>query len=410
MVQRMESSQGVEAQWQDAMLAELKHISSELNRTNSNLEGQQKWHSNRNQQIRVLITPTLFSLRDLDTVKQEFSAELWYEIFYKDPELRGIERREDVDWDRTWDPRIVLRNTTTVETMTRRNLIPVVGENVPIVHQFRKVWATFKANMDLTDLPFDHQKLTTQLMSGWSIKYVDLRKNYGSNDTINEDDFADSDQWTVSKYLECEHGTKTNLQSETFGKYPVYNITAHVQRKTAFYIWNTAFILFLIMLVSFTVFSVSIEDLDRRLTNTFTLLLTTVAFKLVVSQYLPTVPYLTLLDKYVLGWIIFQCVVAALNAVTSVIRDCGSHYSACLFDKVCVGVLGAGVISSHLGFGIFMRRKKKEKDGKLREMQEKFKRLRERIDNAYKVRKKKAPWPGSTTSTMMILTDEDLER
>ncbi|XP_078671027.1 gamma-aminobutyric acid receptor subunit beta-like [Branchiostoma floridae x Branchiostoma belcheri] len=297
--------------------------------------------------------------------------------------------------------------------MTRRNLIPVVGEDVPIVHQFRKVWATFKANMDLTDFPFDHQKLTIQLMSGWSIKYVDLRKNYGSNDTINEDDFADGDQWTVSKYLECEHGTKTNLQSETFGVYPVYNITAHVQRKTAFYIWNTALILLLIMLVSFAVFSIPIEDLDRRLTNTFTLLLTTVAFKLVVSQYLPTVPYLTLLDKYVLRWIIFQCVVAALNAVTSAIRDCDrtdSHDKARLFDKVCVGVLGAGVLSSHLGFGIFMRRKKKEKDGKLREMQEKFERLRERIDRAYDIRKKKAPWQGSTMSAMMILTDEDLER
>ncbi|XP_078674900.1 gamma-aminobutyric acid receptor subunit beta-like [Branchiostoma floridae x Branchiostoma belcheri] len=304
--------------------------------------------------IRVLITPTLFSLRDVDTVKQEFSAELWYEIFYKDPNLSGVKKREDVDWDKTWDPRIVLRNTTTVETETRRNLIPVVGEDLPIVHQFRKVWATFKTKMNLTDFPFDHQKLTVELMSGWPLQEVELRKNYGSNDTIDKENFADEDQWTVSRYLECEPGTKTNSQSKTFGKYPVYNITAHVQRKAAFYLWNTALILFPIMAVSFVVFSIPIEDNKTRLTITFTILLTAVAYKLVVCQYLPTVPYLTLLDKYVLGWIVFQCTVAVQNAVVSCIRY---KDSARRFDEFCAGLFVALVVSAHLCFWIFIRRK-----------------------------------------------------
>ncbi|XP_019617103.1 PREDICTED: acetylcholine receptor subunit beta-like 1 [Branchiostoma belcheri] len=314
---------------------------------------------------------------------------------------------QEVDWDDQWDPRIVLRNTTSIESeKSAQNLIPVVGEDVPIVHEFRKVRATFKVDMDLTDFPVDHQKLTVQLMSGWPLKKAELRKNYGSNDTINDEDFADADQWNVSEYLDCRHGTKGNSQSKTFSEYPVYNITAHVQRKSAFYNWNTVLILFLIMALSFTVFFIPVEDYKDRLGVIFTLLLTTVAFKLVVSQYLPTVSYLTLLDKYVLACIIFQWVVAVQSTVASVIRD---KNSARLFDWVSAGVLVVVVLLAHLFFGIIIRRKVNEKDGKLRKIQEKFKRLKERVDKAYENRDTDAP--GSTKTNMIIkgFTDEEVK-
>ncbi|KAI8514571.1 hypothetical protein Bbelb_071620 [Branchiostoma belcheri] len=421
-------------QW--LVVSELKHISGELNRTNNYLDSN-KWYSSREGQIRVLITPTLFSLRDVDTVKQEFSAELWYEIFYKDPNLIGVKKREDVDWDKTWDPRIVLRNTTTFETETRRNLIPVVGEDVPIVHQFRKVWATFKTKMNLTDFPFDHQKLTVELMSGWPLQEVELRKNYGSNDTIDKENFADEDQWNVSKYLECEHGTKTNSQSTTFGKYPVYNITAHVQRKAAFYLWNTALILsaaewdwdcretvwvrvtsaipdftdvvsiqFPIMAVSFVVFSIPIEDNKTRLSITFTILLTAVAYKLVVCQYLPTVPYLTLLDTYVLGWIVFQCTVAVQNAAVSCIRY---KDSARRFDEFCAGLFGAVVVLAHLCFWIFIMGKTEKNKREVDNIQVLLKNLSKNIAKAYGNRD--TTQRGSTESTMMIkgFTEEEAD-
>ncbi|CAH1274679.1 CHRNA9 [Branchiostoma lanceolatum] len=298
--------------------------------------------------IRVLITPTLFSLRDIDTVKQEFSAELWYEIFYKDPKLSGIKVREKVNWGDQWDPRIQLRNTVRIDKMeSKQNLIPVVGDDVPIVHEFRKVTATFKVDMDLTDFPFDKQKLTVQLMSGWSTKRVELRKNYGSNDVITEEDFSDKEQWEVCGYLDCKNDEKINKQfKESYG-YPLYNITAHVQRRTLFYMFNIVLILFLITALTFTTFSVRT---DYRLSNTFTLLLTTVAIKLVVSQYLPTVSYMTLLDKYVVVCILFQSGVALQNAVASALPE----DSVKLCDQISAAALVVFVIVAHLVFGIII--------------------------------------------------------
>ncbi|XP_035662492.1 acetylcholine receptor subunit alpha-type acr-16-like [Branchiostoma floridae] len=384
---------------------EAKDISNSLERSSG-----QKWCSRRSPgKVRVLITPTLFSLRDVDTVKQEFSAELWFEIFYKDPNLKGIKNRDEVDWDNQWDPRIEIRNTVTVEkNVTQQNLIEVVGEDVPIVHEFRKVRATFKADMNLADFPVDHQKLTIQLMSGWSTKRVELRKNYGSIDNISDDDFADDDQWKVIKYLECNPGEKGNKQSKTFGKYPLYNITAHVQRKTTFYMWNTVLVLFVIMGLSFTVFSIPPEEHKDRLGITFTLLLTTVAFKLVVSQYLPTVSYLTLLDKYVLGCIIFQCCVAVENTLASVFWD---KKSARMFDRVCGSILAVVFVLAHLIFGKMIRLKRIKNDSELLEIEYKFKRLKGKIEEAYKEREKYKGQPGDTKSNLIIkgFTDDEVQ-
>ncbi|XP_078583750.1 gamma-aminobutyric acid receptor subunit beta-3-like [Branchiostoma floridae x Branchiostoma japonicum] len=389
----------------DVIVREVKHINSYLENSSG-----QKWCSKRPPgKVRVLITPTLFSLRDVDTVKQEFSAELWFEIFYRDPNLAGIKNRDEVDWDNQWDPRIELRNTVTIEkNVTSQNLIEVVGEDVPIVHEFRKVRATFKADMDLTEFPVDHQKLTVQLMSGWATKRVELRKNYGSIDNISADDFADADQWKVIEYLERTHDTKRNGQSKTFGEYPLYNITAHVQRKTTFYLWNTVLILFFIMGLSFTVFSIPPEEHKDRLGITFTLLLTTVAFKLVVSQYLPTVNYLTLLDKYVLGCIIFQCSVAVENTLASVFGD---KTSALIFDGICASILAFVVLLVHLIFGRMIWMKRNKNNSELQKIEDKLKGLKERIDEAYKEHDMNSKKPGTTRSNLIIkgFTDDEVQ-
>ncbi|XP_066291080.1 gamma-aminobutyric acid receptor subunit beta-like [Branchiostoma lanceolatum] len=347
------------------VLTELKHINSNLASSNG-----RKWLSVNEEKIRVLITPTLFSLRDIDTVKQEFSAELWYEIFYKDPKLSGIKVREKVNWGDQWDPRIELRNTVRIDKMeSKQNLIPVEGEAVPIVHEFRKVTATFKVDMDLTDFPFDKQKLTVQLMSGWSTKRVELRKNYGSNDVITEEDFSGTCR------LICQMTMQIN---------------------------------FLITALTFTTFSVRT---DYRLSNTFTLLLTTVAIKLVVSQYLPTVSYMTLLDKYVVVCIFFQSCVALLNAVASALPE----DSVKLCDQISATMLGVFVIVAHLVFGIIIWKTVSNNNKEVQTVTKNGKRLSVRIEEAYekrrKYRERGETLKGSTESNMIIkgFTEEEVK-
>jgi hypothetical protein len=53
--------------------------------------------------------------------------------------------------------------------------------------------------------------------------------------------------------------------------------------------------------ISFMTFAISADNLASRMANMITLVLTMVAFKFVISDKIPAVPYLTVIDKYTLG-------------------------------------------------------------------------------------------------------------
>ncbi|CAF0876927.1 unnamed protein product, partial [Didymodactylos carnosus] len=72
---------------------------------------------------------------------------------------------------------------------------------------------------------------------------------------------------------------------------------------------------FFITVMAFATFSVTYNLPQNRLQLSFTLLLTAVTFKWVVVRCLPTISYLTTLDKYVLLSMVLLCVVCAWHAI-----------------------------------------------------------------------------------------------
>ena len=91
----------------------------------------------------------------------------------------------------------------------------------------------------------------------------------------------------------------------------------------------------LITALTFTSFAVGADSIGDRIQITLTLLLTSVAFKYYVQQFVPTVSYLTLMDKYILSCMIFQFSMAAVhNSVAGLIS---SKNSLRYFEWVCFG-------------------------------------------------------------------------
>lgn len=93
------------------------------------------------------------------------------------------------------------------------------------------------------------------------------------------------------------------------------------ERRAAYYMWNIGLPNFLLSLLVFTSFAIERQDLADRLSVTLTLVLTSVAFKYMVSQELPRISYLTLLDVYVLVSFTFLALVGGQNAFSSLLSD-----------------------------------------------------------------------------------------
>lgn len=88
---------------------------------------------------------------------------------------------------------------------------------------------------------------------------------------------------------------------------PKFIATLFCSRKCGFYLLNAFLMNFLITLISLTNFSIDLERSQNRLSGTFTLILTSISFKWVTNRSLPTISYMTSLDKYQIWSILFMC-------------------------------------------------------------------------------------------------------
>ena len=77
-------------------------------------------------------------------------------------------------------------------------------------------------------------------------------------------------------------------------------VIIHVYRHSEFYVWNVFVLLFLVTTSSALAYVIKPLEIGDRAAILTTILLATLAHKMIAVQWLPVKPYLTFLDKYVL--------------------------------------------------------------------------------------------------------------
>lgn len=90
-----------------------------------------------------------------------------------------------------------------------------------------------------------------------------------------------------------------------------------VTRNPMFYITNVVCVMFIIVIITISVYGIPVDDYGSKLSITVTALLTAVAFKLVANGFCPPVSYLTLLDKYILLSFVTLLVIVTENFIVS---------------------------------------------------------------------------------------------
>lgn len=100
----------------------------------------------------------------------------------------------------------------------------------------------------------------------------------------------------------------------------VFSATVIISRKASFFVTNNLLIVFLITFLSLTLFSAEPTDASSRLSSVFTLLLTLFAFKIVITNQLPTISYLTIIDKYQVLNIIYLTSICCWFAIITSLR------------------------------------------------------------------------------------------
>jgi hypothetical protein len=116
--------------------------------------------------------------------------------------------------------------------------------------------------------------------------------------------------------------------------------TCYCSRKCGFYLINFFSFNFLIIVLSLTLFAIDLKNADRRITSNFTLILTLSSFKVVTSNSLPAISYLTSLDKYQIFNIIFLVTCCIWHSICAALslenkKKLNLDYLMLIFFSIC---------------------------------------------------------------------------
>jgi len=258
------------------------------------------------------------SVTDIDTKLQQFTIDLV--LLGRSVGLAAAKTSEgDAVTIENWEPRIRFMNI--IETMAWK-CRPRQEKDGEISFKFN-IKATFGEEMELGFFPYDLQKLSLVFSTPIPLRRKDGTEvlKFGLSDhpsVIQMKNYRLGKVWHLFKKVTMHIKESDMADSTSLTIRPIVEISLCVARTPMYYTSNIELPMALITGLSFTVAAISKDDVADRLGVTLTLLLTAVAYKLMMSDSLPNVAYLTLLDKFLLGCFAFLALLSAEVALVKI--------------------------------------------------------------------------------------------
>ena len=254
-----------------------------------NLEAQVSTHQARDIEVRIF----LIDIEDVDTVAQNFTANLTLVIRWQDSNLAHdgpdsiILPLEDV-----WFPRIqILNQQKLVSTFPRSVEVYPDGEVV----QRQRFWGSFSQPLDLRLFPFDSQHLRITLANvgfGKGVGNLIPSPSSGISEKLTMPD------WKVTGwgFVAVDHpfdDESTHIDGMVF--------SLDVKRDTSFFIFKVILPLILIVVMSWLVFWIDPTLVSSQISVSVTAMLTMIAYRFALAGMMPRLTFLTSLDFFVLA-------------------------------------------------------------------------------------------------------------
>jgi hypothetical protein len=264
----------------------------------------------------VLVRIVFLKIGTIDTIHDRYFADILLEAKWRDASLNGTKRTaESIDWANYWNPKITVCNAIGEPVSVSDYHVAYDKQGRATVIEKQKITGQFFEFMELNRFPFDKQDLTVTVASDKETQEVELMEDEKEPCSVNHDAFSSAQEWVLGKRLNVWQKTVTRKSNDQVHSYSSLGAAVKVSRRPQFFLWNIVVILFAIGSLAFATFALEMEKPESRMPLTFTLVLTTVTFKLVVTKNLPKISYLTYLDKYILGTMIILVSLCVWHAI-----------------------------------------------------------------------------------------------
>ena len=211
------------------------------------------------------------------------------------------------DEHEVWRPSIRIDNPGEMHNVQVQRSQAKVKTNhagTQVVHWHEDYDGVFVESMELEDFPFDCQPLRIILTLKSAKDACIVVPHENELQPVLHRPWVGHSEWDLLQpALFVDYVSKThNITGATQTRTRI-TLAMGVQRASSYFVINIMGLMGTLCAASFTAFFMPPDDLNARATFVVTLLLTLVAVKLLVSERLPQIAYVTLLDRYALTMI-----------------------------------------------------------------------------------------------------------
>mmetsp|Transcript_51420 Transcript_51420/g.95115 ORF Transcript_51420/g.95115 Transcript_51420/m.95115 type:complete len:423 (-) Transcript_51420:50-1318(-) len=251
----------------------------------------------------------------LDTKTQRFGTHLTVMMKWKCPATEDppSPEEDDGDWEPMWTPKYQIKLLVEETLVEKTFSVQEIDGETWVLYEGNHLVYIFE-ELELSKFPTDTQDLNIVVMAtlpSTRAVFVPMRQNEKfvslSHQNFFLTDFALAEVPYV--YNMCM------METAGHAKVSAVEVQVKVVRMLGYYMTNVALIMCMICSCILASWSAHPADESARQSVDFNIILTAVAYKLVLTGMLPPVSYMTLLDIYVLGCFLFITAVTVSHVV-----------------------------------------------------------------------------------------------
>jgi len=214
-----------------------------------------------------------------------------------------------------WFPQVVLVNES---GLYEKHGVVLRVQSDGAMTLVETVNAAAETDLDMRRYPFDRQRLEAIFeVLGFDKDEVVLRAESGSTGSPKNDDHVVSiPQWSITD-ISTSTRDRHAPHAGSRGVVSAFVVSIDLRRKSFFTLRLVVFPLIFLVMLSWSVFWMDRSSLGDRISVSFIVILTIVAYQLVVSDLLPRISYATLMNAFLNISFYLMCATVVINLVVS---------------------------------------------------------------------------------------------
>ena len=302
--------------------------------------------------IVIDVSLQITELRDIDVIGSRFAFEGYGDFRWCDPRAAFDAAAEGQDVRRffgtsqeapIWRMDLSVANGVGAMQVTRRLIEIRADGSIRVSGYFNTLVAK---PFDLRRFPFDEQALKIQLESfTYNNELIQL---VTSSDRVSYSPGLFIPEWQI-KGIEAHVEPTVSVRDRVPFSRAV--VTLHITRQWGFYVYKLWVPLFLIVVLSWSIFWMSEETFANRIRISITAFLTVVAYQFAIADNLPKVAYLTLMDRLMIASFVLIALSAAESLPVVVLRDSNPQRAASL-DRISRWLFPLGYAGVIVGIAV----------------------------------------------------------